>query len=75
MEISGMDKKYPEKYFFDIKFHFFTKKKKKFDLKIFVIFAFFFNPEAWLQNLRLVHNFSEISGLFDTYIDPGSAFV
>ena len=74
MQISGMEKTYPEKCFFDIKLHFFTKKKLFF-YKIFVIFEFLSNSEAWLQNLRLVHDFSEISGRFDTYIGPGSAFV
>ena len=74
MQISGMEKKYPEKCFFDIKLHFFTKKKNFF-CKIFVIFEFFLNSEAWLQNLRLVHDFSDISGIFGTYIGPGSAFV
>ena len=69
-----MDKKYPEKCFFDIKLHFFTKKIISF-CKIFVIFEFFLKSEAWLQNLRLVHDFSEFSGLFDTYIGPGSMFV
>jgi len=28
-----------------------------------------------LQNLRLVNDFSEFSGLFDIYIGPESAFV
>ena len=54
--------------------HFFTKKKFFF-CKIFLIFEFFSNSEAWLQNLRLVNDFSEYSGLFDTYIGLGSAFV
>ena len=63
-----MDKKYPEKFSFG------NKRKKNFG-KIFVIFEFFSNSEAWLQNLRLVHDFSIIFGLFDTYIGPGSAFV
>ena len=74
MQISGMEKKYPEKCFFDIKLHFFPKKRI-FVCNIFVIFQFFLNPEAWLQNLRLVHDFSEFSGLLDTYIGPGSAFI
>ena len=74
MQISGMEKKYPEKCFFDIKLHFFTKKKIFF-CKIFVIFEFFLNSEAWLQNLGLVNDFSEFSGHIDTYIAPGSAFV
>ena len=50
-------------------------RKKFFFCKIFLIFEFFSNSEAWLQNLRLVHDFSEFSGLFDTYIAPESAFV
>ena len=63
MQILRMEKKYPEKCFFDIKLHFF------------VIFEFFLTSEARLQNLRLVHDFSEFSRLFDTYIGPGSALV
>ena len=69
----GWKKKYPEKCFFGIKLLFF--EKKFFVCKIFVIFEFFLKSEAWLQNLRLVHDFSEFSGHFDTYIGPGSAFV
>ena len=69
-----MEKQYPEKCSFFIELHFFMKKKNFF-CKIFLFFEFFLNLEAWLQNLRLVHDFSEFSRLFDTYIGPESAFV
>ena len=62
-----MEKKCPEKWSFDIELHFFTKKK---NCNFFVIFEFYSNSEAWLQNLRLINDFSEFSGLFDTYIGP-----
>ena len=50
-------------------------RKKIFFGKIFVIFEFFSNSKALLQNLGLVYDFSIFFGLFDTYIDPWSAFV
>ena len=65
-----MDKKYPEKIFFGNKLNFIETFGK-----IFVIFEFFSNSEAWLQNLILVHDVSIFFRLFDTYIGPGSAFV
>ena len=74
MQISGMEKKYPAKCFFVIKLNFFNEKIILF-CKCFVIFEFFLNSEAWLQNLRLIDDFSEFFGLFDTYIGPESAFV
>ena len=73
IETSRMDKKYPEKFSFGNKLNFI--EKKNFFGKIFVIFDFFSNSKAWLQNLRLVHDFSIIFALFDTYIGPGSALV
>ena len=50
-------------------------QKKIFFFKIFVVFEVFFNLEAWLQNLRLVNDFSEFSRLFDSYIGPESVFL
>ena len=69
-----MDKKYTEKCSFGNKLNFIKQKKKSF-CKIVVIFEFFLNSEAWLQNLRLVHDYSEFYRLFETYIGPESAFV
>ena len=69
-QTSRMDKKHS----FGKKLNFIEKKKYFFG-KIFMIFEFFTNGEAWLQNLRLVYDFSIFLGLFDTYIGPGSAFI
>ena len=30
---------------------------------------------AWWQNLRLVHNLTLFSGIFDTYIEPGNMLI
>ena len=68
-----MDKKYLEKCFFDFELHFYEEKNISF-CKIFLIFEIF-NSEAWLQNLRLVHDSSGFFWSFDTYVGPGSAFV
>ena len=54
--MSGMEKKYPEKCFLISSCIFLRKEKKNF-CKIFVIFEFFLNSEAWLQNQRLVDDF------------------
>ena len=68
-----MDKKYPAKCSFGNKLNFI--EKKFFFGKIFVIFEFFSNSAAWLQNFRLEHDFSIFFGLFDTYIGPDSTFI
>ena len=62
-------KKYPEKCFFDFNLHFYEEKNISF-CNFFLIFEFFSNSEAWLQNLRLIEDFSEFFGLFDTYTGP-----
>ena len=60
-----MDKKYNGKVLFN---------QKKFLLN-FGDFLVFSNSAVARQNLRLVHNLSEFSCFFDTYVDPGSAMI
>ena len=52
-----------------------SKKLSFFFGKIYMIFKLFSKWEAWLQNLRPVHDFLIFFGLFDTYNGPGAAFV
>ena len=69
-----MDKKYTEKVLLWLQFAFFHKIKIFF-LHEFGIFEVFSNLAAWWQNLRLVHNSTLFSWLFDAHLDPGSALI
>ena len=63
-----------EKCSFDYNLHFLTKNKI-FLCKHFRFFEVFSNSGTWWQNLRLVHNSTLFSWIFDTHVDPGSAFL